>query len=135
MRMMLCLAPLAALSLLTSASVLALAHPPANSNTLPRAVDAMTINQTEVFSFAPDSSCSVLSCINVIGQAVCIANAIAADDKTAILGCAKKKELCGCAGCYSKLGAFLDKFNICGTSVAVGDPPANANSDGSGSSA
>ncbi|KAK3994354.1 hypothetical protein QBC44DRAFT_357251 [Cladorrhinum sp. PSN332] len=70
-------------------------------------------NEAEVFSFETPASCSILNCISVIGQAVCIANAIDDDDYKGILTCAKKKELCGCAGCFSKLNKFLEKWGIC----------------------
>ena len=76
-------------------------------------VTAATLNEAEVFSFAPPASCKILSCINVIGEAVCIVRAIENGDFKGILKCAKKKELCGCAGCYDKLGDFLDKYGIC----------------------
>ncbi|KAK5655299.1 hypothetical protein OQA88_5866 [Cercophora sp. LCS_1] len=74
---------------------------------------AANINEAEVFSFQAPASCKILSCIDVIGQAVCIVNAIDDGDYKGILKCAKKKELCGCAGCYDKLGDFLDKYGIC----------------------
>ncbi|KAK0713715.1 hypothetical protein B0T26DRAFT_651216, partial [Lasiosphaeria miniovina] len=66
-----------------------------------------------VFAFAAPESCKILSCIEVIAEAVCITAAIEKDDWAGIIKCAKKKELCGCAGCYSKLGDFLEKYGIC----------------------
>lgn len=47
-----------------------------------------------VFAFAVPAGCSILSCINVIGEAVCIAEAIEDEDWKNIFGCAKKKEVC-----------------------------------------
>ncbi|KAK4182586.1 hypothetical protein QBC35DRAFT_395683 [Podospora australis] len=70
-------------------------------------------NQAEVFAFAPPASCNILSCISVIGSAVCIVDAIDDDNWESILKCAKKKELCGCAGCFSKLNGFLEKWGLC----------------------
>jgi hypothetical protein len=86
-----------------------------------------------VFAFAAPAGCSILSCIDVIGQAVCIAEAIDDEDWQGILKCAKRKEvcslypclhpcdrlmltkekLCGCAGCFSALGGFLEKYGLC----------------------
>ncbi|KAK3898141.1 hypothetical protein C8A05DRAFT_47457 [Staphylotrichum tortipilum] len=70
-------------------------------------------NQAEVFAFAIPAGCSILSCINVIGEAVCIADAIEEEDWKNIFKCAKKKEICGCAGCFSALGGFLEKYGLC----------------------
>ncbi|KAM7197105.1 hypothetical protein V8F33_005764 [Rhypophila sp. PSN 637] len=70
-------------------------------------------NEAEVFSFAPPASCSILGCISVIGAAKCVKEAIEDDDYKAILDCGKKKDLCSCAGCFSALGDFLDKWGIC----------------------
>ncbi|KAK3367780.1 hypothetical protein B0H63DRAFT_535884 [Podospora didyma] len=78
----------------------------------PRAAE-YTINEAEVFAFAAPQSCKILSCIDVISEAVCIVKAIDNEDWKGILTCAKKKELCGCAGCYNKLGDFLEKYGIC----------------------
>ncbi len=47
-----------------------------------------------VFSFATPASCSILSCINVIAEAVCIAEAIDDENWQGIFTCAKKKEVC-----------------------------------------
>ncbi|KAH6844622.1 hypothetical protein B0I37DRAFT_416220 [Chaetomium sp. MPI-CAGE-AT-0009] len=66
-----------------------------------------------VFAFAAPASCSILSCIDVISQAVCIAEAIDDEDWQGIFTCAKRKELCGCAGCFSALGGFLEKYGLC----------------------
>ncbi|KAM7202983.1 hypothetical protein V8F20_004230 [Naviculisporaceae sp. PSN 640] len=71
------------------------------------------LNEAEIFAFAPPASCSILGCIGVIGAAVCIVDAIDDDDYGAILKCAKKKDLCSCAGCFNALGGFLDKWGIC----------------------
>ncbi|KAK0610663.1 hypothetical protein B0T17DRAFT_500030 [Bombardia bombarda] len=76
-------------------------------------VAGTSINEAEVFAFAAPASCKILSCINVISEAVCITEAISDADYKGILKCAKKKELCGCAGCYNKLGDFLEKWGIC----------------------
>jgi hypothetical protein len=46
-----------------------------------------------VFSFATPASCSILSCINVIAEAVCIADAIDNEDWKNIFTCAKQKEV------------------------------------------
>ncbi|KAK4153455.1 hypothetical protein C8A00DRAFT_15340 [Chaetomidium leptoderma] len=72
-----------------------------------------TFNEAEVFSFAAPAGCSILSCINVIGEAICIADAIDEDNWQGIFKCAKKKEICGCAGCFSALGDFLEKYGLC----------------------
>ncbi|KAK4115516.1 hypothetical protein N656DRAFT_775404 [Canariomyces notabilis] len=96
------------LALLTAA----MAAPSSNlvhSGVTPRA----EFNQAEVFSFAPSAACNVLSCIGVIGQALCIADAIDRDDYAAILKCADRKELCGCAGCFNDLSDFLTKYGLC----------------------
>ncbi|KAK3899255.1 hypothetical protein C8A05DRAFT_46629 [Staphylotrichum tortipilum] len=95
----------------TSLTTLALLAPALAlpSGMTPRA----TFNEAEVFSFPTPAGCSLLSCINVIAEAVCIADAIDQDNWTGILTCAKKKELCGCADCFSALGGFLDKYGIC----------------------
>ncbi|KAK3689765.1 hypothetical protein B0T22DRAFT_441219 [Podospora appendiculata] len=77
----------------------------------PRAVTS--INESEVFAFETPASCSILSCITVISEAVCITEAIEASDYSGILKCANKKQLCSCAGCYKKLGNFLEKWGIC----------------------
>ncbi|KAK3401353.1 hypothetical protein B0T20DRAFT_389313 [Sordaria brevicollis] len=104
----------------TALATLALALPAiANPVPVPAPVEVTditprgTINEAEVFAITPLASCSILSCISVIEQAVCITDAIEADDYTAILKCAKKKELCGCAGCFKKLNGFLEKWGIC----------------------
>jgi hypothetical protein len=52
------------------------------------------INVFLVFAFAAPAGCSILSCIDVIGQAVCIAEAIDDEDWQGILKCAKRKEVC-----------------------------------------
>ncbi|KXX81320.1 hypothetical protein MMYC01_201929 [Madurella mycetomatis] len=70
-------------------------------------------NEAEVFAFAPPASCSILSCIDVISQAVCIAEAIDDEDWQGIFKCANRKELCGCAGCFSALGNFLERYGLC----------------------
>ncbi|KAK4038539.1 hypothetical protein C8A01DRAFT_47866 [Parachaetomium inaequale] len=72
-----------------------------------------TFNEAEVFAFAAPAGCSILSCIGVIGEAVCIAEAIEDEDWKGIVKCAKVKELCGCAGCFSALGGFLEKYGLC----------------------
>lgn len=46
-----------------------------------------------VFAFAVPAGCSILSCINVIGEAVCIAEAIDDEDWKGIFSCAKQKEV------------------------------------------
>ncbi|KAK4164662.1 hypothetical protein QBC43DRAFT_210060 [Cladorrhinum sp. PSN259] len=101
----------------------ALAAPFAEAEAGPSAADIVALprdmtpranfNEAEVFSFETPASCSILGCISVIGQAVCIADAIEADDYKSILTCAKKKELCGCAGCFSQLNKFLEKWGLC----------------------
>lgn len=47
-----------------------------------------------MFAFAPPASCSILSCIDVISQAVCIAEAIDDEDWQGIFKCANRKEVC-----------------------------------------
>ncbi|KAK3314181.1 hypothetical protein B0H66DRAFT_643601 [Apodospora peruviana] len=101
------------LALLAPAMAAPSAEPLPADTTALAPVTLANINEAEVFSFAPPSSCSILSCIQVIGEAICIANAIKNKDYKGILKCAKKKELCGCAGCYSDLGDFLDEYSIC----------------------
>ncbi|EGS19502.1 uncharacterized protein CTHT_0049710 [Thermochaetoides thermophila DSM 1495] len=72
------------------------------------------INEADIFTFAsPQASCKVLNCIDVVSQGICIANAIDDEDWKGILKCAKKKTLCGCAGCIKKLDKFLTKYGIC----------------------
>jgi hypothetical protein len=46
-----------------------------------------------VFAFAAPAGCSILSCIDVISQAVCIAEAIDDENWQGIFKCAKKKEV------------------------------------------
>ncbi|KAG7284448.1 hypothetical protein NEMBOFW57_010821 [Staphylotrichum longicolle] len=52
-----------------------------------------TFNEAEVFAFAAPAGCSILSCIDVISQAVCIAEAIDDENWQGIFKCAKKKEV------------------------------------------
>ncbi len=56
--------------------------------------DDPTTHSIKVFSFATPASCSILSCINVIAEAVCIADAIEEDKWKDIFTCAKQKEVC-----------------------------------------
>ncbi|CAP65142.1 uncharacterized protein PODANS_5_7160 [Podospora anserina S mat+] len=102
--------------LLTPALAAPFAEPEAEAEFTPMARDMTpraAFNEAEVFAFAPPASCKVLNCISVISSAVCVANAIDDDDYKAILKCAKKDQLCGCAGCFSKLNGFLEKWGIC----------------------
>jgi len=46
-----------------------------------------------VFAIVAPQGCSILSCVSVIGQAVCIAGAIASGNIAALLGCASKKKV------------------------------------------
>jgi hypothetical protein len=46
-----------------------------------------------VFAFAAPAGCSILSCIGVISEAVCIAEAIGDEDWMGIFKCAKIKEV------------------------------------------
>jgi hypothetical protein len=68
---------------------------------------------TLVFSFAPQASCSILKCIDIIGDAICIVNAIKKKSLSGVLKCADKKALCGCAGCIDELGDFLTSVGLC----------------------
>ncbi|KAH7635446.1 hypothetical protein B0T09DRAFT_379242 [Sordaria sp. MPI-SDFR-AT-0083] len=97
-----------ALTMTLALALPAIAAPSANPVAAPVEVTDITprgtINEAEVFAFTPLASCSILSCISVISQAVCITDAIEADDYSGILKCAKKKE---------KLNGFLEKWGIC----------------------
>ncbi|KAM7196292.1 hypothetical protein V8F20_007132 [Naviculisporaceae sp. PSN 640] len=75
---------------------------------------AVSLNEAEVFSFVAPPGCSILSCVKVIGQAVCIVGAISTANVAALLACgASKKQLCKCAGCYNDLEDFLQDKGVC----------------------
>ncbi|KAK4214626.1 hypothetical protein QBC37DRAFT_399487 [Rhypophila decipiens] len=74
----------------------------------------VSINEAEVFAIVAPPGCSILSCVKVIGQAVCIVGAISTGNVAALLACgASKKQLCKCAGCYNDLEDFLQDKGIC----------------------
>ena len=54
---------------------------------------AYLTNCQSVFAIIAPQGCSILSCVSVIGQAVCIAGAIASGNVAALLGCASKKKV------------------------------------------
>ena len=74
----------------------------------------VSLNEAEVFAIVAPPGCSILSCVKVIGQAVCIVGAISTANVPALLACgASKKQLCKCAGCYNDLEDFLQEKGIC----------------------
>ncbi len=69
-------------------------HPSLRRNTKSQETSTRDLtNEPAVFAFAIPAGCSILSCINVIGEAVCIADAIEQEDWKNIFKCAKKKEV------------------------------------------
>ncbi|KAK3899102.1 hypothetical protein C8A05DRAFT_37299 [Staphylotrichum tortipilum] len=72
-----------------------------------------TFNEADVLAITAPAGCGILSCAQVIGQAVCIANALDDDNWKNIMKCAKAKQLCNCAECFKSLGTFLKQHGVC----------------------
>ncbi|KAK3339871.1 hypothetical protein B0T25DRAFT_574755 [Lasiosphaeria hispida] len=72
-----------------------------------------SVNEAEIFTFAVAASCSILNCAKVLGQGVCIANALLTKKQDALEKCGDRKQLCKCSGCITGLDDFLVSIHFC----------------------